>query len=61
MAAQRHLRAAIDVIRARGDGVQAWIATDAAARLSACERSEGRYALAGYWKTNPDVFGRLLN
>jgi len=54
--AQRHLRAAIGVIRARGDGIQGWIATNAAAQLAASEGSEGRYALAGYWKTKSETF-----
>jgi len=59
--ARRHHRAAIDVIRARGDGIQAWIASDAAARLSAAERHDGRHALAGYWNTKSRTFANVYS
>lgn len=60
-AAQSHLHAAIETIRARGDGIQAWIATDAAKRLSVLERSEGQYALASYWKTKSRTFADVYS
>lgn len=60
-AAQSHLRAAIEIIRCRGDGIQGWIATDAAQRLSVLKRLEGRYALAGYWKTKSRTFADVYS
>ena len=56
LATEAHLHNAIAVIRSRGDGVQGWIAAEAAERLAALERSDGRYALAGYWNTKSRTF-----
>jgi hypothetical protein len=57
-AARRHLRKAIEIIRVRSDGIQEWILPDAAARLSSLEGSDGRYALADYWKTKSRTFAQ---
>ena len=40
---------------------KAWIAADAAERLSSLERSAGRYALAGYWKTKSATFANVYS
>lgn len=60
-AARKHLRVAIDVIRRRRDGIQAWIASDAARRLSALNRSGGQLALAAYWKTKSRTFSDVYS
>lgn len=59
--ARGHLRAAIDVIRRRGDGIQAWIAEDAANRLSTLERADGRLVLAGFWKAKSRTFADVYS
>jgi hypothetical protein len=54
--AARHFRAAIDVIRARRDGIQGWIATSAAQRLATIEQQEGMLATAEDWKRKAQAF-----
>ena len=44
-------RAAIGVIRSRSDGVQGWIAPDAATRIARLEDIWGMPVTAAYWKT----------
>ena len=59
LSARRHLRTAIETIRVRGDGMQSWIATDAAKSLASLEESAGRYAMAGYWNTKSQTFANV--
>jgi len=47
--AAAHLDAAIGVIRSRTDGIQAWIAPDAAKRIAQLQRQAGMPATAAYW------------
>jgi hypothetical protein len=54
--AEAHLRAAVAIIRGRRDGIQSWIAVDAAKRLAGLERSKGRLALADYWSERSAAF-----
>jgi hypothetical protein len=42
-------RKAIGIIRSRSDGIQAWIAPDAARRIARLERTEGMTLTAAYW------------
>ena len=44
-------RTAIGVIRSRGDGVQGWIAPDAAKRIARLEQLTGMPVTAAYWKS----------
>ena len=44
-------RLAIAIIRSRGDGIQGWIAPNAAARVARLERYSGMPVTAAYWKT----------
>jgi len=47
-AAEHHV-AAIGVIRSRGDGIQAWIAPEAAKRVAQLQRRAGMPVTAAYW------------
>jgi tetratricopeptide (TPR) repeat protein len=44
-------RDALEVIRSRSDGVQAWIAPDSAKRIATLEASSGMPVTAAYWRT----------
>ena len=44
-------RLAIGIIRSRGDGIQSWIAPNAAARVSRLEQYSGMPVTAAYWRT----------
>lgn len=44
-----HYRSAVSLLEARGDGIQQWIAAEAAKRISRLERRRGLVAIAGYW------------
>jgi hypothetical protein len=59
--AERHLRAAIGIIRARGDGIQAWIARDAAKHLVDLQLSDGLVATGDYWKTKSMTFSNVYS
>lgn len=59
--AEHHLREAIETIRTRGDGIQGWIAVEAARRLASHERSLGRHTLARYWKTESQAFANAYS
>ncbi len=61
VSARRHLRTAIETIRVRGDGMQSWIATDAAKSLASLEEAAGRYAMAGYWNTKSQTFANVYS
>ncbi len=54
-------RAAIAVIRARHDGIQAWIATSAAQHLAVLEQQAGMLVTAGYWKTKAQTFSDVYS
>lgn len=46
-----HHLAAVSVIRSRTDGIQSWIAPEAAKRIAALETSASMPVTASYWKT----------
>jgi hypothetical protein len=59
--AEAHLKNAISVIRARKDGIQAWVARDSAMHLATLERSSGFLAEADYWKTKSLTFSDVYS
>jgi hypothetical protein len=57
--ASAHYRVALGTIRTRGDGIQSWIAQDAAKHLAALERERGHFAMACYWSAQSRAFSNV--
>ncbi len=60
-AAARAYRLAVETIAVRDDGIQSWIAPEAARELARLDRERGRFELARYWTARSEALSGALS